>query len=665
MSFWWHSSDSNEFTRTEGAEYRKDFEHLCPILSLISGLPKQEYFEAAHKIVRKITGENAPNPRTERKQFIKFLKHNKSSFRFHTRNQLIKQIRIVPYKYPIHTIFFELSQNIKNENLLLSTLPQLLRENKFFDKKDLAEQLYDHYLPFINVYKSNDNLTFNAIENQLNVFSILEYAVLHYPNFSDNIYYDTLSKFFIRMANIIVDFDGTLRANAWRILFNTFTRVYPKFQTDDSTFVLNYVSTLLMMKSPNQKENIYFLKNLKTSNFLIGNYYSAKIIDNPHLLQEDFDIIDHLTLIHVNISYPLYILRHLIQLFISGDVFSRTAYYLLSKNIEYFKINQRLHNWTKCFFKRSFQWLYVVKRVNKYKNRRLFVIHCLYKLYQLNIPDMNQVILTSAASLLNAMPYPEVLKMFPEASHANLDPTFDTDFNGLLFNLRKLKKHLLWPQEKLNHPRPLGCLAKNSPPKPMNQDRIRDTTSSATEQFSSSDEMSSDSEDSSSSSYSDNDDEYYQDEHDYQHSTIKIKKGKISKKKQPKKKKKYSSKYTKTDSDYDYSSSDYSDEDKSSEYDYSSSEEPELIYLRQKEDYDYYYSTSSSYESDFDSFSSDELNDDNKIYDSDINNILFNPIHIQRHPNRKFKQFIIILLIAISLYIFLYVYLYGKWYINK
>ena len=649
MSLWWHSPGSGEGSGAESAAYRKDFERFCPILSLISDLPKQEYFKAAHRIVRKITGENAPNPRTERKQFLKFLKQNKSSFRFQTKNQLLKQIKIVPYKYPIHTIFFELSQNIKNENLLLSTLPQLLRENKFFDKKDLAEQLFDHYFPFIKVYRPSDELTFSSIENQLNMFSILEYAVLHYPNFSDNIYCERLSKFFITMANIVVDFEGTIRANAWRVFYNTFIRIFPKFPANNTSFILNYVSTILMEKSPNQKMNIYLLKSLKSANFVIGNYYSTKIIDNPHLIQEDFDIIDRLTNEHANISYPLYIIRHLIQLFISGDAFSKTAFYLLSKNTEYITLNKRLHNWVKCFFKRSFQWLYVVKRVNKYKNRRIFLIHCLARLYQLNIPDMNQIILSSAASLLNSMPYPEVQQMFPDAINAPLDPTFDTDFSGLLFNIRRLKKHLLWPQEKLNHPKRFGTSQKGMSPRPINQERIRDTTSSTTDQFSSSDFSS----DEYSDSYSSYDDDYQEDE-GYKKSNVKINKGKITKKK-PQKKNKSSRKYD------DSSSSDYYDEDSySSDY---SDEEAELVYLRQKDDdYEYYYTSSSSsaFTSDFD-LSSDELSEENKVDDNELNDLIFNPIEYERHPkSKKFTNFLLVLFIAICFYIFLYLYLYGK-----
>ena len=637
MSLWWHSTASTGSKNEIKPENKKEFEHYCPILILISDLPKKEYFAAVKKIIRKIVGDDFPDPRTDRKHFLNFLKKNQTKFRLTTKKKLNKQIKVVPYKYPINTLLFELSQNIENENLLISSLPSLLQENRFFDKHGLSEQLFNHYFPFISIYRPEDKITHEALENQLNIWKILEYAVLHYPNFAHNMFYERISKFFLKIADYLIETDNTLTANIWRVFYHVFPRVFEKFNVANARELLMDLSVLIMAKCKNPKAFVILLQHVRIANFKIGNYYSSKLLEIPHLIQQDYDILDTITQNNVLFEYPLYILRNLLQVFIMGDIFSRIAYKLIKDNIKYFSSSKRLHNWTEKFLKRSFQWIYVVDTIDKYVNRRKLVLFQLYRLHKLNIPGMRETICNSARSLYLTTPSQELLDYFPEIITSTFDPTFYSDFEGLVYHSDQLKEHLIWPQERLYYPRPLGNLSKKFQPRRISPERIKDSTSS--------------SESSSESSVGDSSDESYEipkrnysKNSNIKETKIHLKKGKKDKEKK-KKQKSSKRKYSETSDDSDKSNDSYSD----------SEEEIELV-SRKKES-----NSESEYDSTSYSDSSSDIFGENNEIDDNVNNILFTDADPNVYHRSQFDIFLFILftIFLLCLIFLIYVFIIG------
>ena len=397
--------------------------------------------------------------------------------------KLLKQLKNVPSKYPINTIFYELSKQFDKKESLIRLLPALLKENKMLDKESFAEQLFNHYYPFLLSQKEGVLADFSNEEKQCNVLCILQFSMINYPQDSETTFYEKSSKYIFKLIDLICGDTCTISVNAWRCLMGVFNHVFNVIKEERKLILLEEITNQMMLNVKDRRMLITFLSSIKGANFSIANYFSARILKSFPMEQIDYDILLQEFEKGLVIAYPFNIVRNALQSFIYCNTYQKIAYEIIKRSLLYFRTCRRLRNWTTMFFKRTFQWLYVAHEMGKYKERSKCVVFQLRKLYDLRIPGMNNIIQSSAVSLISVLPRSYAAKYF-RFPNVSVDPTFMSDLRGLFFSVNTLKKKLIWPQEKLYKDK----VVKKIPPMKIVEEHIQNNEYAESDEYRNSDE---------------------------------------------------------------------------------------------------------------------------------------------------------------------------------
>ena len=409
-----------------------------------------------------------------------------TKFLLKTCPRLLRQVKNVPFKYPINTIFYELSKQFDKQEMLIRLLPALLRENKMIDKESFAEQLFNHYYPFLLSQKEGVLADFVNEEKQCNVLCILQFAMFNYPQDIETTFYEKGTKYIFKLIELICGDTCTISVNAWRCLFNIFNHVFNVINNERKLELLENVTNQMMLDVKDRRMLINFLASIKGANFDIANYFSARIIKSFPMEQIDYDVLLEEFEKGTVIAYPFNIVRNALQSFVYCNTYQRITYEIIKRSLSYFKTCRRLRNWTTTFFKRAFQWLYVAHEMGKYKERSKYVTFQLRRLYDLKIPGMKDIIQSSAVSLISVLPRSYASKCF-HFPNVLVDPTFMSDLKGLFFSAATLKKKLIWPQEKLYKDK---VVKKIAPMKVVKEGKHKDENESDEEYYEEDEELS-------------------------------------------------------------------------------------------------------------------------------------------------------------------------------
>ena len=432
---------------------------ICPFLCFVRFDTETQYFEDIHNFVMKLCCSiDVPDPSKSKEKFLQYLKVNSEFFSTSTTKDLIQQFNLIQTPFTMHMLLFDFLQKLRNPSVFLYSFETLFN-SEYLVKDDICyEELFDHFLPFVRAYKSYQKLSFEIENQQLTLMELLTNICMSMPktlSSYDKIYSRVLEKIF-HVVNKYHENFTTLSINALRFFTKLFDEYIANFNEDEKAEkVIDFINALHPYHYQRRAIMAYFLK-VMDSPFNACTYFISRLSTGLLFDQFDFEFLLDYMRENKDIEKPFQVMRHLLQTFMIGNAYSKISYLIIMENLHYFKTCARLEHWTQTFFRRTFQWLYVVERVGKYKNRSIETLNCLKALYDLNIPGMNEIVEVSCASLLNILPYrntPIYQCVSRYFRMGEVDKTFRDEIFVLEYHVKQLKKQLLWPQEKLDKQR--------------------------------------------------------------------------------------------------------------------------------------------------------------------------------------------------------------------
>ena len=230
---------------------------------------------------------------------------------------------------------------------------------------------------------------------------------------------------------------------AWRYL--TFIVKVAVFRVSEPvavSLVENIVTKIIHI--PQIHQMLYhLLVTMKDVFFLPVIYFSSQILKRVEFDQRDLQNIMNVCRKNPRIRRPFPIMRYMLQHSIYPSEKTSICFLILSENKRYFKTCKFLVRWSRVYIKRTFQWLVIARKANRYYHFRRYVAYNLWKLYNLNIPNISESIEVAASSLLYFYPnFPDVAGYFQIST---IEPEFQEEFKYLCYNMDNLKFQLLYP----------------------------------------------------------------------------------------------------------------------------------------------------------------------------------------------------------------------------
>lgn len=453
--------DFSKYSRSSGgrnAVYREPttreielFKH-CPVLSLLNNSDNKKYYKHIRSIVEKLTNTKFPNPEIEYKSFIRKMKANKKFLIPTDVKTATYHIDILPNRFDIYQFLYNFQESLNNTLLFFEVTKCVIRERKLIHNIELYEQLIVHFMPFLLPYKVEPR--YEVFERQCIIMSLFEEFVSSYPEDLDQFPF-----FAERVINcflfLIQKSRESIQMCAWRsIAYMLKSVIFRVPETTAVAIVENVVTEIIGI--PQIHQMLYhLLVTMEDVVFLPIIYFSSQIFRRVEFDQRDLQNIMTLCRKNKQIKRPFPIMRYMLQHSIYPSEKTRICLQILNENKKYFRTCSFLVRFSRVYIKRSFQWLVIAQKANKYKRFRSDVVYNIYTVYKLDLPYISEAIEVAASSLLYYYPnFPDVVNYF---KIGRVEPQFQMEFKYLHYNMDELKKLLLYPA---------GCFKAQKDPEP-------------------------------------------------------------------------------------------------------------------------------------------------------------------------------------------------------
>ena len=426
-------------------EIFRKFEKNCPILTFVEYKNENQYLRSIRTITEKICDLKASDLADNLSKYSFFLKKNSDYFIPKTISDIEKHFSTLNNDFNIKTVFSEFSENLENPRLIMDSFLSIFRSKHLIKDSLCFEEIVNHFFPFLMKFDSTKGINKDFEKNQLLVIEILAEVVIEYPRESYSYEYNAwriITKLFSifcnckRLCNISVNIN--------RVLFNILPDYCSTLSDEEKAAKLNILREDLSNDHPFRILIFKLFERSFGKTFNCEDYFNKLITGTTVVNSMDYKLLlDYMRRVKT-MKNPFHIMRNMIQVFFFGGPYAKIAFFILTENLHYFKTCKRLKHWTKRFCRRAFQWSYVASRLNKYAKRRDYVYFCMKKLHSLNIPELNQIIETSASSLIYAINPPILASYF---EYKGYQESFGREINQLIFTRSGMKRQLLWPQE--------------------------------------------------------------------------------------------------------------------------------------------------------------------------------------------------------------------------
>jgi len=327
-----------------------------------------------------------------------------------------------------------------------------LKKNEHCITEDEIDFLWDHYRPLlINDIKGLSNI---AIEGQTAIIQLITDFLCNSKVF-DSRYESKINDFFKYLMSSSQSEDHSFVVTVFRCSVQILKYISEIFNIDRKYKLFTLFSITYGPQNIMHSAFLKFFNDFLSSAFDYGLYISQLIRKCEISSISHYKSIDSILKTH-SYSKPFKILRFLLQKAIYDPVYSLTAITILLNNQSYFKKNKKFRVFSLLFFKRCFQWIFVASRQNKYRNRVPMILSAISKFSDIEIVALTKTINISASTLYRRCKLPAI-EHYYQINPSVYDPEFFEEIPYINFD--KLKKSLIWPQEKCMIPRDLSIPA--------------------------------------------------------------------------------------------------------------------------------------------------------------------------------------------------------------
>ena len=331
------------------------------------------------------------------------------------------------------------SEALSNPTLFVRSLIEVFRNNNFAFHQEWAQGLFDYYHPYIESAKT----TKPCSDYHLLILDLFVAIILRYPKdeFSFQIF---AYRIFNDFLSICRRSTGKMLIHAFRCISELYTKV-GRLLIEESLNKIIVDIVLTFTPTHQLFHHVYYLIQQTPEIYDDVKYLKLLIRLKVSVTMQTFEFIDAVLCAHSVISKPLIIVQFLMQQCVTKQVWSLVAANIIQKHARLFLQSKRTREWMKIYVRRTLQWISIVAKLRKYKNRR-FLIARSFGIFATCTPaSIAEEIKTDASTLIQTGAHPELSYYF---SAAQFDQTF-LDEIEVLDVLPDLNEQLLWPKETL------------------------------------------------------------------------------------------------------------------------------------------------------------------------------------------------------------------------
>ena len=335
---------------------------------------------------------------------------------------------------------WKFSLALSQPDLFLQSLIEIFRNEKYQYHVEWAQGLYDYFHPQIEQSKSGLTPT-EGTDYQILIVELFTAIILRYPreDFSFQVF----------SYRLFTDFLCICRHSTGKLLvqtFRCFAELYSKLGNVLIEESMNKIIVEIVLTfTPNHPlfRQAYYLIQHNNSVYDDFKYLKLLIRLKVALSIQLFEFIDSVLSSHDIISKPFIIMQFLMQTCVTKQVWSLATAHIIQKHARLFFQSKRVRDWMKLFVRRSLQWVAVVAKLRRYRNRRFLIARSFRMFVECTPESIANEIKTGASTLIQSGAYPELSFYFTPGP---FDQIF-LDEIEVLDVLPDLTEMLLWPRE--------------------------------------------------------------------------------------------------------------------------------------------------------------------------------------------------------------------------
>ena len=331
---------------------------------------------------------------------------------------------------------------LSQPEMFVEALIEIFRNEKHSFHVEWAQGLYDYFHPHIEQSKSGDSLN-DGTDYQVLIIELFTAIILRYPK-EEHAFQIFAYKLFTDFLCICRHSSGKLLVQTFRCFAELYTKLGAILHEDNLKKIM---VEIVLTFTPNHQlfRQSYYLIQQNSIIYDDVKYVKLLIKLKVSLSIHTLEFIDTVLSSHTIISKPFIIMQYLLQICVTKQVWNLATASIIQKHSRLFVQSKKLSTWMKLFVRRTLQWVAIVAKLRRYKNRRFLIARSFSIFVQCTPEPIANEIRTGVSTLIQSGIYPELSFYFTPSS---FDQTF-LDEIEVIDVLPDLTEMLLWPHETL------------------------------------------------------------------------------------------------------------------------------------------------------------------------------------------------------------------------
>ena len=359
-----------------------------------------------------------------------------------TVEKIIDQLFIFGEEFISLQQLWRFSLALSQPELFLNALIEVFRNEKYSYHVDWAQGLYDYFHPHIEQSKSGDCAN-GGTDYQILIIELFTAIILRYPK-EDFAFQIFAYKLFTDFLCICRHSSGKLLIHTFRCFAELYKKLGPIIHEEN---LKKIIVEIVLTFTPNHQlfRQSYYLIQQNNNIYDDVKYVKLLIKLKISLSIQSLEFIDTVLSSHAIISKPFIIMQYLLQICVTKQVWSLATASIIQKHSRLFVQSKKLNTWMKLFVRRTLQWVAIVAKLRRYKNRRFLIARAFSIFVQCTPEPIENEIRTDVSTLIQSGAYPELSFYFTSSS---FDQSF-LDEIQVIDVQQDLTEMLLWPRENL------------------------------------------------------------------------------------------------------------------------------------------------------------------------------------------------------------------------